>query len=180
MSVILKEIETNKIIVYCKGAESFVIKNCIDNSNGNSNFEQCYSDINRFAENGWRTLALSMKQISEEEYKQIKIKLNSAYNDILDRKNKISQIFDEIESNLTLIGATAIEDKLQDDVADTLETIRMAGIKVWVLTGDKKETAINISHSCKHFSNDMNNKFILTDETDSVKIKNELIKFNNM
>ncbi len=46
MSVILKEIETNKIIVYCKGAESFVIKNCIDNSNGNSNFEQCYSDIN--------------------------------------------------------------------------------------------------------------------------------------
>ena len=176
MSVILKENETNKIIVYCKGAESFVITNCINSEY----FEQCYLDINRFAENGWRTLALSMKEISEKEYLEIKIKLNLAYNDILDRKNKIAEIFNEIESNLTLIGATAIEDKLQDDVADTLETIRMAGIKVWVLTGDKKETAINISHSCKHFTNDMNNKFILTDETDLVKIKNELIKFNNM
>ncbi len=67
----------------------------------------------------------------------------------------LAQAFDEIEAGLTLIGATAIEDKLQDKVADTLEFLREAGIKIWVLTGDKKETAINISNSCKHFSPDM-------------------------
>ncbi len=48
-----------------------------------------------------------------------------------------------------MIGATAIEDKLQDDVANTIASFRQAGIKVWVLTGDKVETAINIGHSCK-------------------------------
>lgn len=173
MSIILKELETNKIILYCKGAESFVIQNCTQ-----GDFEQCYSDINKFAENGWRTLALSMKELNEKDYFQIKSKLNAAYNDILDRKARIAQVFNEIESDLELIGATAIEDKLQDDVADTLETIRKAGIKVWVLTGDKKETAINISHSCRHFSSDMH-KFILTDETDLALIRIELLKFKN-
>lgn len=63
--------------------------------------------------------------------------------------------FEEIESNLVLVGASAIEDKLQDEVEDTLESLRMAGIKIWVLTGDKVETAINISSSCRHFSPEM-------------------------
>lgn len=185
MSIILKDTNTNKIMLYCKGAESFVLKQCIGysvNSEGiieNNKMKQCLKDINRFAENGWRTLVLSMKELKLDEYNKIKLKLNEAYNDILDRKSKIAKIFDEIESNLILVGSTAIEDKLQDDVANTLDTIRKAGIKVWVLTGDKKETAINISYSCKHFSNDMY-KFVLTDTNDPVLIQNELKKFKEM
>jgi len=176
MSIILKDLKLNKIYVLCKGAESFVINNCI---NSNEFKQICYSDINKFALNGWRTLALSMKEISLKEYENIKSNLNLAYNDILDRKLKISKVFDEIESNLILIGATAIEDKLQEDVASTLETIRKAGIKVWVLTGDKKETAINISYSCKHFSNDMKT-YMLTDLNDINEIHDGLnnIKLN--
>jgi phospholipid-transporting ATPase len=53
------------------------------------------------------------------------------------------------------VGATAIEDKLQTNVGSTIDAIKKAGIKVWVLTGDKIETAINIGYSCKLLSNDM-------------------------
>ena len=175
MSIILKDLKLNKIYVLCKGAESFVINNCI---NSNEFKEICYSDINKFALNGWRTLALSMKEINENEYiNNIKLNLNLAYNDILNRKDKILNIFNNIESNLTLIGATAIEDKLQDNVSDTLELIRQSGIKIWILTGDKKETAINISYSCKHFTQNMN-KYILTDLNNLNDIKLELNNIN--
>ena len=55
----------------------------------------------------------------------------------------------EIETDLTLVGATAIEDKLQDEVGVTISKLKEAGIRIWVLTGDKVETAINIGYSCK-------------------------------
>ena len=57
-----------------------------------------------------------------------------------------------IEKNFNLVGSTAIEDKLQDEVSETIEFMKMAGIKVWVLTGDKIETAINIGISCRLLS----------------------------
>lgn len=61
---------------------------------------------------------------------------------------------DEIEQNFTLIGSTAIEDKLQDEVEDTIKSLKSAGIKIWVLTGDKIETAINIGFSCGLLTNE--------------------------
>jgi phospholipid-translocating ATPase len=82
--------------------------------------------------------------------------LNDAMNDISERREeRLAQVYDAIETQMELVGATAVEDRLQDKVPETLEALRMAGIKVWVLTGDKRETAINISKSCKHFSPDM-------------------------
>lgn len=62
---------------------------------------------------------------------------------------------EEIEKDLTLIGSTAIEDKLQKDVSETIEQLKEAGIKLWMITGDKIETAINIGYSCKIINNDM-------------------------
>ncbi len=99
--------------------------------------------------------------------------MNEAYNDITKREEKLQEVFDKIESNLELIGATAVEDRLQEDVAATLQFLRQAGIKVWVLTGDKRETAINISNSCKHFSNEMH-KLISTDLNTIDEIKSRL------
>ena len=61
----------------------------------------------------------------------------------------LAQAAEDIEKNMDIVGASAIEDKLQDGVPDTIEDIRKAGIKLWVLTGDKVETAINIGLSCK-------------------------------
>jgi phospholipid-translocating ATPase len=67
---------------------------------------------------------------------------------MVDREKECDRIADMIERNMTLMGATAIEDKLQDGVPDSIATLSRAGIKLWVLTGDKVETAINIGFSC--------------------------------
>lgn len=74
---------------------------------------------------------------------------------MIDREKKMSDAQEEIERDLELVGATAIEDKLQDDVGLTIAVLKEAGIKVWVLTGDKIETAINIGFSCCLLSNDL-------------------------
>jgi phospholipid-translocating ATPase len=171
MSVILRDMQTQRIVLFCKGAETAIFKNCTK-----GRVDLCDADIKKFAEQGWRTLALSYKYMSENEYKTIENMLADAYNDIIKREEKMALAFDKIESNLELIAATAVEDKLQEDVADTLEKIRQAGIKIWVLTGDKRETAINISNSCKHFSPDMT-KLIISDLKNGQEIRNRLNKF---
>ena len=70
-----------------------------------------------------------------------------------DEKVEIEQ--NEIETGMTLVGSTAIEDKLQEEVKETIEAFKETGIKVWVLTGDKVETAINIGYSCGLLNNQM-------------------------
>ena len=137
MSVIIRDFQKNKILVLCKGAETAIFKNCSTNP---AEISRCNSDIKRFGEQGWRTLALSLKELTAEEYAVIEGTLLDAYNDIVNREEKLDHAYETIEANLELIGATAVEDKLQEDVATTLESLRRAGIKIWVLTGDKKET----------------------------------------
>ncbi|XP_064979062.1 phospholipid-transporting ATPase 3-like isoform X3 [Musa acuminata AAA Group] len=78
---------------------------------------------------------------------------------------KVAEI---IEKDLILIGCTAIEDKLQDGVPACIETLARAGIKIWVLTGDKMETAINIAYACNLINNDMK-QFIISSETDAIQ-----------
>lgn len=72
----------------------------------------------------------------------------------VDREEVVDRVADTLEYQFDLVGSTAIEDKLQDEVADTIEFLKKAGIKVWVLTGDKIETAINIGISCKLLDQD--------------------------
>ena len=74
---------------------------------------------------------------------------------MVDREKQMQDVQELIESDLVLVGATAIEDKLQDEVGETITNLREAGLKVWVLTGDKIETAINIGFSCKLLNNEM-------------------------
>ena len=69
--------------------------------------------------------------------------------------NMIDDTMDEIEHDIDLIGATAIEDKLQKDVPDTIASLAVAGIKIWILTGDKQDTAINIGFACQLLRQDM-------------------------
>jgi phospholipid-translocating ATPase len=150
MSIILRSLQTGKIILFCKGADSAIFKNTVA-----GDVQSCETAIRLFAHSGWRTLGLSYRELTESEYRSCEQLLTEAYNDIMDRGNKIAQAFETIESNLTLLGSTAIEDKLQENVAETIQSLRMCGIKIWVLTGDKLETAINISQSCNHFSDSM-------------------------
>ena len=68
----------------------------------------------------------------------------------------MNRVAEQLEVEFDLIGSTAIEDKLQEDVGQTIYDIRQAGIKVWVLTGDKVETAMNIGHACRLLESEMN------------------------
>ncbi|XP_046654968.1 phospholipid-transporting ATPase IF-like [Daphnia pulicaria] len=140
----------DSIWLICKGAESTIIPNCIGGP-----INQTLEHINDYALLGLRTLAISARQLTSEQYGGMMEKLNEARQMMVDRELYVSQIFDVIESDMTLLGATGVEDQLQDGVAETLEALRAAGIKVWVLTGDKLETAINIAYSCGHFKRGM-------------------------
>ncbi|RWV91818.1 hypothetical protein GW17_00045861 [Ensete ventricosum] len=94
---------------------------------------------------------------------------------LLARGEERGDVAELIEKSLILIGCTAIEDKLQDGVPACIETLSQAGIKIWVLTGDKMETAINIAYACNLINNDMK-QFIITSETDAIREAEEKVR----
>lgn len=85
-----------------------------------------------------------------------------------DRDQKLEEVSARIEVDLELVGSTAIEDRLQDEVAETIISLKETGMKVWVLTGDKVETAVNIGYSAGLLNNEMSQFYI--DEVDIGKI----------
>lgn len=87
------------------------------------------------------------------------------------KEEKVDLLQDEIEQCMMLIGSTAIEDKLQEEVAETIVSLKEAGIKVWVLTGDKVETAINIGYSAGLLNNDMTQFQITTCDNEEIIAK---------
>jgi len=96
-----------------------------------------------------------MREIPEDEYKKWAAIYDRAAATINGRIEALDKASEIIERDLFLLGATAIEDKLQDGVPDTIYTLQQAGIKIWVLTGDRQETAINIGLSCRLISESM-------------------------
>lgn len=78
-----------------------------------------------------------------------------AEQDIVNKEANLEKVYDHFERNMVIIGSTAVEDKLQDDVPQTISSLQRAGIKIWMLTGDKLETAENIAESCKLIKPDM-------------------------
>ena len=101
-------------------------------------------------------MTLAYKDISESEYKSWAEQYQEAASSITNRSEKIDEISEKIENDLILLGATAIEDKLQEGVPDCIASLRNADIKVWVLTGDKMETAINIGFAANTIIFDLN------------------------
>lgn len=131
-----------EIKLYCKGADSMIFER-MDPSCASIK-ETTVEHLNKFASEGLRTLCLAKKVIDEKFYNTWKERFNEASCSLENREEKVDAVYEEIEKNLFLIGATAIEDKLQDGVPHTIANLALAGIKLWVLTGDKQETAINI------------------------------------
>ncbi|GKU02113.1 phospholipid-translocating atpase [Fusarium langsethiae] len=124
-------------------------------SNEGAVFEKCFQHVDDFASEGLRTLLYAYRYIDDESYAQWKAKYREAETSLVDRQEMIEAAGELIEQKFELAGATAIEDKLQEGVPDTIDKLRRANIKVWMLTGDKRETAINIGHSarvCKPWS----------------------------
>uniref|UniRef100_A0A671VP61 Phospholipid-transporting ATPase n=1 Tax=Sparus aurata TaxID=8175 RepID=A0A671VP61_SPAAU len=151
MSIILK-FPDGRVRLYCKGADTVIYERLSPNSRHK---ETTQTALDEFANATLRTLCLCYKDISADEYAAWSRKHKDAQVAMVDRDAALDRVYEEIESNLMLIGATAIEDKLQDGVPETIATLAKADIKIWVLTGDKKETAENIGYSCSLLTDDM-------------------------
>ena len=145
MSVIVRNQQTGYIELYSKGADAIMEKL----------LKKGDPEHDRFSKEGLRTLTLTKKDISERGYAAWLEKYQQAERTLVNREETVMAVQAEIEQGMTLVGSTAIENRLQDDVADTNVSLREAGIKIWVLSGDKVETAIQISFSTGLLSNDM-------------------------
>lgn len=153
MSAIIR-MPDGKIILFCKGADSMIYSRLIPDQQ--RELRATTGDhLEMFAREGLRTLCIAQKQLSEEEYQEWNKDYDLAANAVAGREEKLEEVSSRIETDLWLIGGTAIEDKLQDNVPESISLLGKAGIKLWVLTGDKVETAINIGFSCNLLNNDM-------------------------
>ncbi|XP_029021387.1 probable phospholipid-transporting ATPase IA isoform X3 [Betta splendens] len=165
MSVIMRT-PSGKIRLYCKGADTVIYDRLADSSKYK---EITLKHLEQFATEGLRTLCFAVADISESNYQQWQEIHHRAGTSLQNRALKLEESYELIEKNLQLLGATAIEDKLQDKVPETIETLMKADIKIWILTGDKQETAINIGHSCKLLTKNMGMLVINEDTLDATR-----------
>uniref|UniRef100_A0A3B5RAD1 Phospholipid-transporting ATPase n=1 Tax=Xiphophorus maculatus TaxID=8083 RepID=A0A3B5RAD1_XIPMA len=168
MSVIMRT-PSGKIRLYCKGADTVIYDRLADSSRYK---EITLKHLEQFATEGLRTLCFAVADISESSYQHWQELHHRACTAIQNRALKLEESYELIEKNLQLLGATAIEDKLQDKVPETIETLMKADIKIWILTGDKQETAINIGHSCKLLTKNMG---MLVINEDSLNATREIL-----
>lgn len=152
MSVIIRDID-HKIKIITKGADAMILSR--SDPNDVDMIRITSEHVNQYSAEGLRCLMVAMAVIEEENFQGWSKHYDEANTDLseLEKKkrgeeNDIEVLEDLIERSLHVIGATGIEDRLQEGVPETIETLLAAGFKVWILTGDKEETAINIGVAC--------------------------------
>ncbi|PWN23389.1 phospholipid-translocating P-type ATPase [Microstroma glucosiphilum] len=154
MSVILRRHSDSKILVLAKGADSIIFeRSAAGQEDIKTNIDE---HLEEFANKGLRTLCLAGKELTEDVYNEWAFRYHNASVSLDQREEKMEALASELELDFTLYGATAIEDKLQDGVPEAIADLKRAGIKVWVATGDKLETAIAIGYSTRLLVQDMN------------------------
>ena len=153
MSILLRNQSDNTYTLMCKGADNIMLERVDISTSDRADTDKSLMDL---ACLGLRTLCIAHKPLSEENALAWLEKWKDAASSLQDRAGRMAAAAEEIEKGMTLVGITAIEDKLQDDVPEVIAELASAGIVLWMLTGDKEETAINIGHSCN----------LLTSETD--------------
>jgi phospholipid-transporting ATPase len=168
----------NKIRCYCKGADTVILERL---NKDNPHVEATLQHLEEYASEGLRTLCLAMREIPDHEFQEWWKIFDKAQTTVSgDRAEELDKAAEIIERDFYLLGATAIEDRLQDGVPETIHVLQEAGIKVWVLTGDRQETAINIGMSCKLISEDMTllivNEDTVTATRDNIQKKIDAIR----
>ncbi|KAJ1652243.1 hypothetical protein IWQ61_007376 [Dispira simplex] len=154
MSVLLRRpAPWNDIILCCKGADNVIME--LLKPGQDDIRDTTLEHVDHFSNQGLRVLCLAYRIVSEAEYQRWVKGFNAAQITVEDREEKLAQCANEMERDFTLLGATAIEDKLQEEVPESIAALRDAGIHVWVLTGDKLETAINIGFASSLLTRDM-------------------------
>ncbi|TKS84252.1 Phospholipid-transporting ATPase ID [Collichthys lucidus] len=170
MSVIVRSPE-GKLTLFCKGADTIIFERL--HPSCKKLVEVTNKHLSEYAGEGLRTLALAYKDLDESFMDEWKQRHHEASTALVEREEKLDELYEEIEKDLLLLGATAVEDKLQDGVPQTIEQLAKADIKIWVLTGDKQETAENIGYSCNMLREEMKEIFIVAANT-AEGVKEEL------
>uniref|UniRef100_A0A8C3D4J0 Phospholipid-transporting ATPase n=2 Tax=Cairina moschata TaxID=8855 RepID=A0A8C3D4J0_CAIMO len=162
MSVIVRT-PGGQLRLYCKGADNVIFERL---SKDSQYMEQTLCHLEYFATEGLRTLCIAYADLSENSYREWLNIYNETSTLLKDRAQKLEECYEIIEKDLLLLGATAIEDRLQAGVPETIATLMKAEIKIWILTGDKQETAINIGYSCRLISQSMSLILVNEDSLD--------------
>uniref|UniRef100_A0AAQ4QQT6 Phospholipid-transporting ATPase n=1 Tax=Gasterosteus aculeatus aculeatus TaxID=481459 RepID=A0AAQ4QQT6_GASAC len=170
MSVIVRSPE-GKLTLFCKGADTIIYERLHPSCNKLKEVTTIH--LNEYAGDGLRTLVLAYKDLDEDYMNDWKRRHHEASTAMGDREERLEELYEEIEKDLMLLGATAVEDKLQDGVPQTIEQLAKADIKIWVLTGDKQETAENIGYSCNMLREEMKEIFVVAANT-AEGVKEEL------
>jgi len=143
MGIVIRDRQSGEITFYQKGADVVMAKIVAYN-------DWLEEECGNMAREGLRTLVMARKRLSDDTWRAFEEAYRSARVSLGDRNEAIARaISDYLEKDLELLGVTGVEDKLQDDVKMTIELLRNAGIKIWMLTGDKIETATCIAISTK-------------------------------
>ncbi|CAK4150020.1 unnamed protein product [Aphanomyces euteiches] len=159
MSIVVRHLKTtaygdpltkaDDIYVFCKGADTAMMTP--SNTHGitaSTTMDSLQSHVHCFASMGLRTLIFGYKRLTLAEFMAWSAAYTKAKTSIVERESKLTECARMMETHLKLVGATGVEDQLQDGVPDCIETLSAAGINIWMLTGDKDETAISIANSC--------------------------------
>ncbi|ELK19322.1 Putative phospholipid-transporting ATPase IK [Pteropus alecto] len=171
MSVLVRDPE-GSIYLYTKGADIVIFDLLCKKALTEWKTEEALAS---FAQETLRTLCLAYKKVDEDAYKVWHQRHQEASILLQNRAHALHQLYEEMEQNLQLLGATAIEDRLQDGVPETIQCLKQGNIKVWVLTGDKQETAVNIGFACRLLSEDM----LILEEKEIVRILEAYGESNN-
>lgn len=157
MSVVVRHPLSNQVVVYTKGADSAIMELLSVASPDGPGLEKqqmmirekTQKHLDDYAKRGLRTLCIAKRVMSDTEYAEWLRNHFLAETSIDNREELLLESAMRLENKLTLLGATGIEDRLQEGVPEAIEALHKAGIKIWMLTGDKQETAVNIAYACK-------------------------------
>ncbi|VAI06100.1 unnamed protein product [Triticum turgidum subsp. durum] len=156
------------IKLFVKGADSSMF-GIIDKTLNPDVVQATEKHLHSYSSVGLRTLVIGVRELSQSEFQEWQMAYEKASTALLGRGNLLRSVAANIERNMRLLGASGVEDKLQDGVPEAIEKLREAGIKVWVLTGDKQETAISIGYSCKLLTRDMTQIVINSNSRESCR-----------
>ncbi|EFA81830.1 hypothetical protein PPL_05062 [Heterostelium album PN500] len=176
MSVIVTHYDSDDIIMYCKGADSVILPRLLDYGDANNIVDLISSykeHLHRFSCEGLRTLCVTKKIIPRDEYEPWSLKMNAANLLLNGRNERVGELSSEIEHGWSMLGIVGIEDRLQDRVPETIARLSDADIRIWMITGDKQETAINIGISCCLLDPEEDNYLILN-ETNILELQMKL------
>jgi phospholipid-translocating P-type ATPase (flippase) len=153
------------IELYMKGADNVMFERI----RAGENIAEVEEVVKAYGREGLRTLIIAKRKISNEEYERWKIQFQAASTALSGRDELLAQAAEDIEYDLKVLGATAIEDKLQIGVPDAIATLALARIRIWVLTGDKQETAENIGFACNLLRDEMERVYLVTDSAQELQ-----------